>query len=1023
LGFCKAFHFSKDFSVAEISKFRDEQKGVEHMSSRSKLLNLIAALGCQLSVAGLVSAQTPPEAAPPAGAPPPAEAAAETPPAELLPSEAGTASRRSATEEIVVTGSRIRRKDLTTPAPITVINREQITASGKVSIGDFLQTLPSQGNAINTAINNGGDGTTRVDLRGLGSQYTLVLVNGRRYVGTTGAVSSVDLNSIPTAAIERVEVLKDGASAVYGSDAIGGVINLITRKRFNGGDLSGYYGSTSYGDGQIYDFNGTAGVAGDRGSALMTLGYYTQHPVFAGDRHWSKNQRFFDATGQSPINPNPYAGEYTGGSTTIPAGRVVIPSSQKGVPNGNALWNRLVTQYKTAGSFIQDPNAPFGLGWRPFTGADQYNFAPVNYLVTPQVRISMYSTGDLKIANVARVYYEASFVNRQSDQQLAPEPLLTDLENVTVSANNIYNPFGRDFAAVRRRLLEFGPRKQRQDITTFRTVVGVDGTLPDIAGPLKGWFWDASFNYGRTSGVTQLQGNLFLPNLQAAVGPSFRDATGTPRCGTPGNVIAGCVPLDLFHGGDPPTITPDQIANLTFTGTGRQINQMVEAQANISGELFKLLADRPVGIAFGYAYRILSGASIRDPVTVLGLTSGNKGTDTAGHYYLNEGYGELSIPIVSGMPFAESVEATAALRVFDYSNFGSDVTYKFGGLWRIIPDFTIRGTYSTGFRAPSINQLFLGQSDAFPNVTDPCRVPAGRAPANCVAQGVAGNGDTATQLRAKVGGNADLKAETAKIYTGGVVIEPSMVKGLSVTADYYNIEINQTITTLGAGTILSSCYPADPNVTPNFCNLITRDPLTNFVTNITNTNINAGQLSTDGIDLSVRYAIPTEFGRFGAVWDATWLHKFNQVLPTGQLVKARGTYDITNFGTGGGVRPAWKFIAGANYGIGGFTVGLIAHFVGSFHECGTGGNYIGGSLCYQDPTDKRRVGSFHSEDITVQYSLFTQFGKTTIGAGVNNVLDHPPPLIYNGFTNNTDPTAYPDGVLGRFIYGRVSHSF
>ncbi len=997
------------------------------MSSRSKLLNFITVLGCQLSVAGLVPAQTPPEATPPAGAPPPAEAAAETPPAEILPSEAGTAGRRSATEEIVVTGSRIRRKDLTTPAPITVINREQITASGKVSIGDFLQTLPSQGNAINTAINNGGDGTTRVDLRGLGSQYTLVLVNGRRYVATTGAVASVDLNSIPTAAIERVEVLKDGASAVYGSDAIGGVVNLITRKRFNGGELSGFYGSTTYGDGQIYDFNGTAGVAGDRGSALMTLGYYTQHAAFAGDRNFSKNQRFFDATGQN--GPNGYAGEYTGGSGTIPAGRVVIPGSQRGVKNGNALWNQLVSAFPTKNSFILDPNASIcgapGNCWRPFTGNDLYNFAPVNYLVTPQVRISMYSTGDLKISNVARVYYEASFVNRQSDQQLAPEPLVLGGEGVTISANNVYNPFGRDFTDFRRRLLEFGPRQFRQDITTFRTVVGVDGTLPDIAGPLKGWFWDASFNYGRTSGVTQKHGNLFIPNLQAALGPSFQDATGF-HCGTPGNVIAGCVPLDLFHGAGPGfpqnSITPDQITNLTFTGTGREINQMVEAQANVSGELFKLLADRPVGLAFGYAYRILAGASVNDPVTTLGLTTGNKGFDTAGHYYLNEGYGELSIPIVSGLPFAESVEATAALRVFDYSNFGSDVTYKFGGLWRIIPDLTIRGTYSTGFRAPSIDQLFLGQADNFPNVTDPCRVPAARAPANCGVN--ANNGDTSTQLRERVGGNPNLKAETAKIYTGGVVIEPSMVKGLSVTADYYNIEINQTITTLGAGTILSLCYPSDPTVTPKFCDLITRDPVSHFVTNMQDLNINAGQLSTDGVDLSVRYAIPTEFGRFGAVWDAVWLHKFNQVLPTGQLVKARGTYDIVNFGAGGGVRPAWKFIAGANYGIGGFTAGIIAHFVGSFHECGdSGGNYAGGSLCYQDPTNKRRVGSFHSEDITVQYALFTQFGKTTIGAGVNNVLDHPPPLIYNGFTNNTDPTAYGDGVLGRFIYGRISHSF
>ena len=1010
------------------------------MSSRSRLLDFIRALGLQLCVAGLVGAQTPPPETPPAAVPtPPEAAAAEAAGAEALPSEAGTA-RRSATEEIVVTGSRIRRKDLSTPAPITIINREQIANSGRVSIGDFLQALPSQGNAVNTTINNGGDGTTQINLRGLGSQETLVLLNGRRIVaGLNSAGPAVDLNSIPTAAIERVEVLKDGASAVYGSDAIGGVVNLITRKRFNGGEFSGYIGTSTHADATIYDFNGTSGVSGDRGSALFSLGYYTQHPAYAGDRNFSEHQKFFDASGFN--SPNGALGQYVGGSGTIPNGRTVAPSSQNGLATGNAFYNGLTNKYRTSNSFIFDPTiAPGTVGncdptnpsycWRAYNKTvdglptnDLYNFAPVNYLVTPQQRISMFSTGELKIANVARAYYEASFVNRQSKQQLAPEPLVVGGEGVTISQNNVYNPFGRDFTDFRRRLLEFGPRTFFQDLDTFRSVFGFDGTLPEAAGPLKGWFWDVSMNYGRTFGTEQKHGNLYIPNLQAALGPSFRDANGVAHCGTAAAQIAGCVPLDLFHG--PGTITPDQVAGLTFTGNRKEINQMVEAQANFSGELFKILHERPVGLAVGYDYRILAGSDVYDPITVFGLTTGNKATNTAGHYYLNEGYGELSIPIVSGMPFAESLEATAAVRVFDYSNFGTDATYKIGGLWRIIPDFTFRGTYSTGFRAPSIGELYLGQADNFPNVTDPCRNR--NAPASCGA--AANNGDTATQLRSRVGGNPNLQPEKAKIYTAGAVIEPSMIKGLSATVDYYNITIDQTITTLGANVILSGCYPTNEQVAagvvPKYCDKITRDPITQFVTNITDTNTNAGQDTTAGIDMSLRYVLPTEYGRFGGAAEATWLHHYNRILPDGTFVKGRGTYDIQQIGAGsGGVFPAWKAVGGINYGIGGLSAGVIVHFVGSYHECGdSGGNFAGAGLCYQDPTYKRRVGDFNSEDLYASYTWFTQFGRTTFSAGVNNILNHNPPYVYNGFTNNSDPSAYADGYLGRFFYGRLQHSF
>jgi len=1035
-----------------------------------------AAVVSQLCIAQLAGAQqtSPPpttsEAAPPAAVPPLTTSEAAPPAAVGQPEQpdevaagAQTPKRKTAEEEILVTGTRVRRKDLTTPAPITVISRKEMEASGRVSIGDFLQTLPEQGNAINTSINNGGNGATRVSLRGLGAERTLVLLNGRRFVpGGNGANSSVDLNSIPSAVIERVEILKDGASAIYGSDAIAGVINLITRKRFNGAEATGYLGTSGHGDGKIYDFSATAGTAGERGSLMFSASYYQQTAAWSGDRDFSKIPKAFDGSGRGPLG---MIGPYSQGSGTIPEGTISLNNnSQRGRPlpvpppsdpnyQRVLFYNRLMAAYPTTTTFVWDATAADkgltsvclnpGQCWRPYRGSlladqngDGYNFSPDNYLVTPQQRISLYAVGETKASRFVRGYFEGAYVNRQSSQKLAAEPLGLAGENVTVSRLNFYNPFGRDFSAgpgttalnaggVSKRLNEFGNRVFVQDIDSFRVVIGLDGTLPQEApGVLKGWFWDLSLNYGRTVAANVKQGNLFIPALRDAVGPSWVDADGVPHCGTSqATNITGCVPLNLFGG--PNSITPDQITGLTYTGVSRGVNQMTAFQFNTSGELFRLLSDRPVGIAVGYEYRILSGENIPDPITVQGNTTGNKGDVTRGHYYVNEGYGELSLPLVSGMPFFRELEATAAARVFKYSNFGSDITYKVGGRWSVIPDFTVRGTYSTGFRAPAISELFQGQSDSFPNRQDPCRGPGvqggGPVPANCLAQGIppAGTGDTATQLRSRIGGNPDLKPETAKIYTAGVVFEPGFVRNLTITADYYNITIDKTITTIGTATILSGCYPTDPSVTPRYCDLISRDPNSLRIVNIINTNTNVGQDATDGIDISLNYILPTEYGRFGFLFDGTWLHKYNRTLADGTILKGKGTFDL---GTTGGVYPSIKFNTGLRYGIGGLSAGVNMRFIGSFNECGTtSGQFAGSGLCYVDSTYRRRVKHYDIYDVFVSYSLESMFGKTQLALGVNNLFDKPPAVIYNGFTAATDPTAY--DLLGRFFYGRLTQTF
>jgi outer membrane receptor protein involved in Fe transport len=463
------------------------------------------------------------------------------------------------------------------------------------------------------------------------------------------------------------------------------------------------------------------------------------------------------------------------------------------------------------------------------------------------------------------------------------------------------------------------------------------------------------------------------------------------------------------------------VAGLLYTGTQRGITQLIAIQANAGGDVITLYGDKPVGLALGYEYRQMLGASIPDPVTVAGDTTGNKGLITQGSFYVNEGYGELSVPILANVPFAETLEASLAARVFNYSNFGSDVTYKFGGRWKAIRDLTLRGTYSTAFRAPSVNDLYLGLADSFPNVKDPC-APA-NAPASCGV--AAGNSDPSSQLRTQVGGNPNLRPETAKIYTIGAVIEPSMVKGLSVTVDYYNIAIDNSISTYGATLILNNCYGGDAATQAKFCPLITRDPITNRVSNIINLGVNVGQDKTSGIDVAVRYALPTEAGRFGFIFDGTWLQRFDRILADGTVIHGKGTFDIA---TTGGVYPEWKFNAGVTWALGGFAAGFSTRFLSAFRECGTAaGDFSGNGKCYvrgvypYPHLDSRRVSAYSTSDIFVSYSLTTAAGRTMLAAGMLNIFDKQPAVIYNGFTGASDPTAY--DFVGRYPYARLTHTF
>jgi outer membrane receptor protein involved in Fe transport len=976
------------------------------------------------------------------------------PPAALpSPDDAG---RKNASEEIIVTGSRVRRKDLTTPAPVTVISKEQITASGIASIGDFLQQMPEQGGATNTNVNNGGDGQTQISLRNLGAQRTLVLVDGKRWVnGGSGAgttIAAVDLNSIPASAIERIEVLKDGASALYGSDAIGGVVNIITRRRVNGVELTGYGGMSPHGDAEQYNASVTGGAVSDKGSFMFTAEYFDQRAMLAGNRDWAKVAlNHFYNTGKTS----------TGGSGTIPSGRILVDPADPACTK--PLCAALASAFGAgARYYMPDATKPAcpatGApmdgscqvnGWRPYLNAtaaarlgvpnDLYNYQSVNFLITPSTRKSLFANGEYHVSDSARAYFQGSFLNRASSNLLAPEPLTTSSFGIVTSATNPYNPFGVDVADARRRLVEYAGRSQSFDLDTVRTVAGIDGTLPSEFGPLQGVYWDLAFNYGRTSGTTSNYGSLNVQSVgNGLTGPFYKDPAlitatnpGGYGCGTAASPIPNCVPVNLFGGKG--TLTPDMVTALGgYRGIQTGWNQIAAATANLSAELFKVASERPVGIAAGYEYRNVYGGFLPDPIGAAGLSFDYNSLETRGSYHVNEGYAELDIPVVSNLPLADDVEVQAAARAFNYSSFGSDVTYKFGGRWRPIRDVTLRGTYSTGFRAPDVSDLYGGQAPSAEVAVDPCAgTPSGAVAARCAqfaaSQGaspakVVGNPDSSTQLNSTVGGNPALQPEKANIGTVGVVFEPTLpiLRGFTATVDYYNIKVTQNLGAITTPIILQGCYTGGNDA---YCQLVQRDPNTGFIRNVFDLTNNIGSIQTSGFDFAARYSIPTDYGRFALLFDSTYLIYIRQTLANGNVVQAAGNYDFGSGSAISNVTPKLKFNAGVNYALAGLTLGVRGRYIGGYNECaGSDGTSTSSGLCSLPSTSfgPHRVPSTTLFDVYASYLIKTPFGSTTLSAGVRNLLDTTPPTVYNAFLTYTDP-AY--DLVGRFVYGRVSHAF
>ena len=477
-----------------------------------------------------------------------------------------------------------------------------------------------------------------------------------------------------------------------------------------------------------------------------------------------------------------------------------------------------------------------------------------------------------------------------------------------------------------------------------------------------------------------------------------------------------CVPLDLLHGAG--TITQEMLDYISFTGIAKGYTQQRILQYNITGDLVDLPAG-PIGVAVGASSRWEAGAFTPDPLTSTGNTTGNKAEPTKGNYSVRAAYAETSVPVYQGE--TGGLNLSAAGRLFNYDTFGTDYTYEAGVRLDLPRGLAFRATFSKAFRAPNIAELFLGQRDSFPLVSDPCSVvdKAGnprnltsQQMRNCASGGVPADfEDSRAQLRAKVGGSTDLDPEKANMITAGVVYRPDFIDNLDIAVSYYQNRIEDEIGALGAGLILSNCYSQD---NPTNCDQVIRDQ-NNVIRNIITTNTNIGETDTNGIDIELNYIEDTPLGLLSARLETNMLIAYDTYLPVAsgfELIKGRGYYDL-------GVFPQWRHNATAGMKWGRASAGLTWQYIGGYQEC----EEDDCKGLYRDDVEEspqtRDVDSNSLFSIQGSYRLFTGAGGSVITVGMNNVFDQAPAVLFNGFLGTSDASTY--DFLGRYLYVRFSH--
>jgi len=963
----------------------------------------------------------------------------------------GTAQAQEATgatnlDRIQVTGSRIRSVDVETAQPIFTVSSEDIKKSGLVSVGDILQNLSVSGtqNFSKAAVltSNPEQGGQYVNLYNLNENRTLVLVNGKRW--TSSLAGYTDLSTIPSALIERIEVLKDGASAIYGSDAVAGVVNIIMRSNFEGAEASALIGQNGRGDGQKQSYSFTAGTTGERASIVFGASYTKEDPVWAKDRELTRYT----------YGPNfPYAGL----SATGPWGRFSDPRAEGTPGAGNYLnddgdivgaadgvWTPNMQVINHTGTFD-------GVG----VGADSRNIANYHAGVTRDDRFN--STQQMMLQQESEtksiftsVGYEFNpnisfkstvmYSERDSTRQVAGYPLSANAQPtypVYISADSYYNPVGIEITDWYRRTIEI-PRVSQNNVKSYHFDGAFEGAF-DVGS--HGWNWDVGMNYNKFD-VTQIStGNINLLALEKALGPSFLNSQGVVQCGRALNPIAlgtslsagQCTPFNILGG--PSASTADALKYVNTISQATQQSVSKQYFANITGGLF----DMPGGagefaFAAGVEHRTVEGYDYPDQLSAAGYTTDLAAGATSGRYKTDEVYLELMIPVLKDLPFAKELSFDVASRYSDYDRFGDTTNSKFSLTWKPVEDLLVRATYGKGFRAPTLDDTFGGGSQTFDYFTDPCdsllgiRTGNATAAARCAGEGLPANFRQEDSAGAPVAaresqsiapfqagvGNADLEPEYSKTRTVGLVFSPRWVQGLDFSLDWYKITIDNVITAVSATYVLQQCY----NGVDSFCNY-TRDAASGQVVSLSRGNTNLGSLETEGYNFGANYRLP-EFavGQFSVHLDSNYLVAYRQ--------KSDATADWDNY-AGYWNFPRVRATLGVNWAKGDLSAQWNMRYYGGYRDfCFDGSAEQCNDPTYLTPNGgwgggegANKKGSISYQDVSVSWAAPWN-GTVTVGA--RNIFNKQPPMSYSQ-TNNSSGSIDPMLDFDRYFFMQYTQRF
>lgn len=965
-------------------------------------------------------------------------------------------------EQIIVTGSRLGISPTEAVAPVQIIGADDIDISGATNIQELLLENPAFGtpalSRTNSAFLTSGTGVATVDLRDLGSDRTLVLINGRRVVSGLPGSSIVDLNMIPSQFVERVDILTGGASSLYGSDAISGVVNFIYKDDFEGVEAGVQYGLTDHWDDKTFQADLTMGgnFDDDRGNIMVHLGYTDQTGVLSSQRENTQVDDFslFRFTGDPAdfgVESEPFF------SSGPPQGRFDVAGTGGSGDDFTYDANGVLRPcFSTNGGIAPDTCGAFA---GQEIGPDGFNRQAFRTLAVPVERYLFAARGHYDLTENVTVFMEGTYSSTSSSRQIEPfffssedvypdsggrVPIETDIGGVLfvnpivpdeiVAASTDTDGDGlRDIGFIRR-IVEFGPRQGGTSRDTYRFVVGLNGTVMEDR-----FNWDLSYNYGTTK---ENQFSTGQPNVV-----SFREAfkgvldvndedndgqTDDVVCADPTAREQGCIPVNIFGVN---SITEEALGYLE-AGQSFQtnINQYV-VNGNINGDLFELPGGA-VAAAAGFEYRKETSVEELDALTNAGLNAGNALPDTSGEFDVIEGYFEARVPLLSDLPMAEILAVGGAVRVADYSTVGTVTSWNINAEWAPIEDIRFRATYAESVRAPNVGELFTGPSQTFPpGLSDPCEgvMASGggtlgdvcRASAG-VLDNIANNGGVFTLTQPDTqgisgfnSGNPDLGEEKSESITIGAVITPTSIEALSgftFTIDYFDIKVEDAITQPPRQFILDQCY--NFNVT-EFCDLITRRPTSTAVNSAGSIEFvdaqlfNSGGLQVEGIDVTATYSTDVDFlGSFSGALDAkiSYTHLFE-----GYSIPVPGAERDPFAGEIGTADN--KFTSNLRYTVDDLRLNLTGTYIGKSAE---DDQFL--AAFDLEPNDIT-VGAEFYLDLNVNYTLTE---NVDVYVGVDNVLGNDAPAILSGTSFNItghDTAADVYNDLGRKLYAGARFRF